>query len=102
GASNRSCARLPRCGLRISSTASFTTFRGWRDADGSSPGGRCRLVASQRLTTIRRMRLRRAVGYLRAAMFVALTAGAVSSALAGLAPDPATTHEAVVQVYGAR
>src|SRR5690349_14887991 len=49
-----------------------------------------------------RRRVRRAVSYLRAAMFVALTAGAASGALAGLAPDPATTHEAVVQVYGAR
>ena len=35
-------------------------------------------------------------------MFVALTVGAVGGAIAGLAPDPATTHEAVVQVYGAR
>ncbi len=34
-------------------------------------------------------------------MFVVLTAGA-SGAFAGLAPDPGTTHEAVVQVYGAR
>ncbi|HZS67796.1 MAG TPA: DUF3750 domain-containing protein [Burkholderiales bacterium] len=47
------------------------------------------------------MRVRRAVGYLRTAMFVVLTAGA-SGAFAGLAPDPGTTHEAVVQVYGAR
>jgi hypothetical protein len=44
----------------------------------------------------------RAVGYLKAALLVALTAGAASGAIAGLAPDPATTHEAVVQVYGAR
>jgi hypothetical protein len=51
---------------------------------------------------MRRMRVRRAVGYLRAALFLALTAGAASGALAGLAPDPASTHEAVVQVYGAR
>ena len=34
-------------------------------------------------------------------MFVVLTAGA-SGAFAGLAPDPGTTHEAGVQVYGAR
>jgi uncharacterized protein DUF3750 len=51
---------------------------------------------------MRRMRVRRAVSYLRAALFLALTAGAASGALAGLAPDPASTHEAVVQVYGAR
>jgi len=34
-------------------------------------------------------------------MFVVLTAG-TSGAFAGLAPDTGTTHEAVVQVYGAR
>ena len=51
---------------------------------------------------MRRMRVRRAVGYLKAAMFVALTAGAAGAAHAGPAPDPTTTREAVVQVYGAR
>jgi Protein of unknown function (DUF3750) len=48
------------------------------------------------------MTFRASRDYLKAALLVALTAGAASGAIAGLAPDPATTHEAVVQVYGAR
>ncbi|MFN2645054.1 MAG: DUF3750 domain-containing protein [Burkholderiales bacterium] len=49
------------------------------------------------------MRARRTIRYLKAAMFSALTGAAACSALAdGLAPDPGKTHEAVVQVYGAR
>src|SRR5919198_119975 len=63
---------------------------------------RPQVVASHSAPKMRRMKARRAVSYLRAALFLALTAGAATAALAGLAPDPATTHEAVVQVYGAR
>jgi len=47
------------------------------------------------------MTARRVVKYLKGTVFAALAA-TVLPALAGLAPDPATTHEAVVQVYGAR
>jgi Protein of unknown function (DUF3750) len=51
---------------------------------------------------MRRMRSRSAAGYLRAVIFATLATSA-GAALAGtLAPDPATTQEAVVQVYGAR
>src|ERR687888_723945 len=50
-----------------------------------------------------RMRARRAVRYVTAGIFAALTGVASLQAGAeGLAPDPATTKEAVVQVYGAR
>jgi hypothetical protein len=50
-----------------------------------------------------RMRARRAIRYLKVAMFAALTGAAALHAMAeGLAPDPANTREAVVQVYGAR
>jgi uncharacterized protein DUF3750 len=49
------------------------------------------------------MRRRRAIAYLKAAMFAAFTGATALHALAeGLAPDPAKTKEAVVQVYGAR
>jgi hypothetical protein len=52
---------------------------------------------------MRRMNARRAIRYLRGALFATLTGGAALSACAaGLAPDPAKTPEAVVQVYGAR
>src|SRR5919201_4685202 len=66
------------------------------------PRARPQVVASHSVPKMRRMRARRAVSYLKAALFLALTAGAATAARAGLAPDPATTHEAVVQVYGAR
>src|ERR671935_2845535 len=66
------------------------------------PRARPQVVASHTVPKMRRMRARRAVSYVKAALFLALTAGAATAALAGLAPDPATTHEAVVQVYGAR
>src|SRR3954465_15283736 len=50
-----------------------------------------------------RMRARRAIRYLKGAIFAALTGAAALQAFAeGLAPDPAKTSEAVVQVYGAR
>ena len=50
-----------------------------------------------------RMKARRAFRYLRAATLAAAAATAALPALAdGLAPDPAKTREAVVQVYGAR
>src|ERR687888_2265380 len=50
-----------------------------------------------------RMRARRAVRYVTAGIFAALTGVASLQAGAeGLAPDPAKTREAVVQVYGAR
>jgi len=49
------------------------------------------------------MRARRAIRYLKGAIFAALTGAAALQAFAeGLAPDPAKTSEAVVQVYGAR
>jgi hypothetical protein len=52
---------------------------------------------------MRRMNARRAIRYLSGALFATLTGGAALSACAGgLAPDPAKTPEAVVQVYGAR
>ena len=51
---------------------------------------------------MRRMRAGRALSYLKAGIF-AVTAGVTSTALGGtLAPDPASTPEAVVQLYGAR
>ncbi|MBW8906591.1 MAG: DUF3750 domain-containing protein [Betaproteobacteria bacterium] len=49
------------------------------------------------------MRARRAIRYLKGAVFAALTGAAALPVFAeGLAPDPAKTSEAVVQVYGAR
>ena len=48
------------------------------------------------------MSARSAFRYLRAAMAVALAATALPALGDGLAPDPAKTREAVVQVYGAR
>ena len=49
------------------------------------------------------MRARRAIRYLKGAVFATLTGVAALPALAdGLAPDPANTPQAVVQVYGAR
>jgi Protein of unknown function (DUF3750) len=49
------------------------------------------------------MRARRAIRYLRGAIFATLAGVTALPALAdGLAPDPAKTPEAVVQVYGAR
>jgi hypothetical protein len=48
------------------------------------------------------MTSRRIHRYLRVAALVALTGVAAQSNASGLAPDPATTREAVVQVYGAR
>src|SRR5437762_7746924 len=49
------------------------------------------------------MRARRGVRYLAAGMFAALTSTAALQCLEeALAPDPAQTREAVVQVYGAR
>lgn len=49
-----------------------------------------------------RMSAHRAIRYLRSAMFAALAAAAIPALGAGLAPDPATVREPVVQVYGAR
>src|SRR5207237_2151752 len=103
GASSRSCARSPRCGRRTCSIAIFTTFRNFLNTLGSWQAGVCRVVASQSLTRISPMRARRAVRYVTAGIFAALTAAASLQAGAeGLAPDPAKTREAVVQVYGAR
>ena len=49
------------------------------------------------------MRARRAIRYLKGAVFAALAGAAALPVFAeGLAPDPAKTSEAVVQVYGAR
>src|SRR5260221_11222532 len=49
------------------------------------------------------MNLRRIARTLKFTALAALTSIAAAQAhAAGLAPDPATTHEAVVQVYGAR
>jgi len=48
------------------------------------------------------MNARRAIRYLRGAIFATLTGAALPAFADGLAPDPATTPEAVVQVYGAR
>lgn len=49
------------------------------------------------------MRARRAIRYLKGAIFATLAGATALPALAdGLAPDPAKTPEAVVQVYGAR
>jgi hypothetical protein len=49
-----------------------------------------------------RMSARRALRYLRTAVVVGLAGGTLSALGASLAPDPAKTREAVVQVYGAR
>jgi Protein of unknown function (DUF3750) len=49
-----------------------------------------------------RMSAGRALRYLRAGILVAAAGSALPALGAGLAPDPARTHEAVVQVYGAR
>ena len=51
---------------------------------------------------MRRMRSRSAAGYLRAVIFATLATSAGAALAGALAPDPATTQEAVVQVYGAR
>ena len=51
---------------------------------------------------MRRMRPGRAVRYVTAGIFAALTGTALHARAEGLAPDPAKTREAVVQVYGAR
>src|SRR5438477_2369232 len=52
---------------------------------------------------MRSMSVRRLAGYLNLTAFAALISFASTSAQpAGLAPDPTTTPEAVVQVYGAR
>jgi len=51
---------------------------------------------------MRRMRQRSAAGYLRAVILATLATSAGAALAGALAPDPATTHEAVVQVYGAR
>jgi hypothetical protein len=51
---------------------------------------------------MRRMSTRRAFRYLGTAMVAGLAATALPTLGDGLAPDPARTHEAVVQVYGAR
>ena len=48
------------------------------------------------------MSARRALRYLRTAVVVGLAGGTLSALGASLAPDPAKTREAVVQVYGAR
>ena len=48
------------------------------------------------------MRARRAVSYLKVALFLAAAGVAAQAMAEGLAPDPAKTREAVVQVYGAR
>jgi hypothetical protein len=50
---------------------------------------------------MRRMSLRRVARYLKLTAFAVLSL-ASAPAHSGLAPDPATTREAVVQVYGAR
>jgi len=51
---------------------------------------------------MRRMRQRSAAGYLRAVILATLATSAGAALAGALAPDPATAHEAVVQVYGAR
>jgi len=51
---------------------------------------------------MRRMRQRSAAGYLRAVILATLATSAGAALAGALAPDPATTHEAVVQVYGSR
>src|SRR5919201_4279887 len=51
---------------------------------------------------MRRMSARRALGYLKAVLFLAAASVAAQAMAEGLAPDPAKTREAVVQVYGAR
>ena len=51
---------------------------------------------------MRCMRSRSAAGYLRAVIFATLATSAGAALAGALAPDPATTQEAVVQVYGAR
>ena len=61
------------------------------------------MVTSQTLARMRCMSVRRVARYLKLTAFAALTSLASLPVHAlGQAPDPATTPEAVVQVYGAR